>query len=641
MNKTVILKVVGTYYYQAAEAYRLGLLHEGSQITLGADIDNEYDKYAVVVSIKSFKLGHISKEYSQKYQILLLQDNILNAKVSSLTFPKNKNALTLKISISYRDSKKRNQSEKFLEFPEGSGVYKIVIGEIGSYIGSTENFRRRANQHLSQLKNKDHTNNALQSAFDAAGEKGFKFMVIENCNVDKLVEKEKNQISFALRDGLYLFNKTLDGRGRFYSDSSGHSTISDTRFLENNLNEHHISVKGQIPEESEMKNTWSDSSKYVGDEKNGQQHGDGAYTWPDGSEYIGEWLNGEENGEGTYTTSDGNKYFGEWLDGQQHGHGTYTWPDGSEYIGEWLNGEENGQGVYTDVNGDVFDGSWKNGKFEIQESTPGRPLKKIVESADPEVEESQIKYDQNSKIDSDTGEYMKGGIVYVLKRNDNTKISKVGYINSEEFDPNAASGARSYLDDGWTVFSYIDLPAALMSSTDQSAQSLLRQGGHWLNPNVTGGSDRSVFLCDPRTAMKAVKNSWIEIRRHTLEQLSIPKEVIQYVDNLSPEKSIILALKTAEDYDLAKLGERSKVLKSLMDKLKSKEQQIIDLSKELEKAYAGYDYHGRYREIINEKDRLIEEKNKEILRRKEQVEHLDQLIFDISTNGDGVNEYKS
>ena len=45
------------------------------------------------------------------------------------------------------------------------------------------------------------------------------------------------------------------------------------------------------------------------------------------------------NCEGTYTAENGQKYVGEWKDGKQHGKGTMTLPDGSKHEGIWKNGE--------------------------------------------------------------------------------------------------------------------------------------------------------------------------------------------------------------------------------------------------------------------------------------------------------------
>lgn len=37
---------------------------------------------------------------------------------------------------------------------------------------------------------------------------------------------------------------------------------------------------------------------------------------PDGSEFVGEFRNGLQHGEGMLTTTDGTEIYGEWVDGQ-------------------------------------------------------------------------------------------------------------------------------------------------------------------------------------------------------------------------------------------------------------------------------------------------------------------------------------
>ena len=230
MNKTVIIKVMGTYYYEAKEAYKLGFLSEGKPITLKADIHNEHDPHAVAVFAHNFKLGHISKDYAPKYQAIILKNNMVTAKVESLTFPETGNALKLKILINYNDDVQGNGFIKKFDLPEGSGVYKITIGEAGSYIGSTTNLRRRANQHLSQLKNGMHVNNILQFAFTNSDGDGFSFEVLERCQPNQLKTKEQNQIHAALNENTFLFNKTLDGRGRLNTGEPNQWSVSDKDF---------------------------------------------------------------------------------------------------------------------------------------------------------------------------------------------------------------------------------------------------------------------------------------------------------------------------------------------------------------------------------------------------------------------------
>mgnify|MGYP003977906595 CR=1 FL=1 len=66
----------------------------------------------------------------------------------------------------------------------------------------------------------------------------------------------------------------------------------------------------------------------------------------DGCLYVGEMKDGKEHGKGIYTCADGSKiYEGEWKDGLEHGKGIYTWPDGSKYEGEFKDENKHGKGM--------------------------------------------------------------------------------------------------------------------------------------------------------------------------------------------------------------------------------------------------------------------------------------------------------
>ena len=54
----------------------------------------------------------------------------------------------------------------------------------------------------------------------------------------------------------------------------------------------------------------------------------------------------------TFTWSDGDKYVGEYKDGKEHGQGTYTFHDGRKYVGEWKN-KEKWNGIGYDKNGEI------------------------------------------------------------------------------------------------------------------------------------------------------------------------------------------------------------------------------------------------------------------------------------------------
>lgn len=110
----------------------------------------------------------------------------------------------------------------------------------------------------------------------------------------------------------------------------------------------------------------------------------------DDSTYVGDQKNGEAHGQGSYTQADGTKYVGLFQDGLRHGHGTYTWPDGSQYIGEWLDDEENGPGIFTQSDGEVFEGFWENGDFQYSEELSSAEDKDDIEEANYLMDELDI-----------------------------------------------------------------------------------------------------------------------------------------------------------------------------------------------------------------------------------------------------------
>ena len=66
---------------------------------------------------------------------------------------------------------------------------------------------------------------------------------------------------------------------------------------------------------------------------------------------------------GTCTSDDGTKYVGEWKNDQSHGQGTETYANGDKYVGQWKNGKYPGQGIKTYAEGRVEKGEWENNKY--------------------------------------------------------------------------------------------------------------------------------------------------------------------------------------------------------------------------------------------------------------------------------------
>lgn len=73
-----------------------------------------------------------------------------------------------------------------------SGIYKIInLINQKIYVGSTKNFNNRKRDHFNTLKNKKHCNKHLQRAYDKYGKESFIFEILEYCEINILLEREK------------------------------------------------------------------------------------------------------------------------------------------------------------------------------------------------------------------------------------------------------------------------------------------------------------------------------------------------------------------------------------------------------------------------------------------------------------------
>lgn len=70
-------------------------------------------------------------------------------------------------------------------------IYKIINKINGKiYIGSTNDIRKRWNNHRCNLRNNRHENSYLQQAWNKYGEDAFEFTIVEEVNNDNRIERE-------------------------------------------------------------------------------------------------------------------------------------------------------------------------------------------------------------------------------------------------------------------------------------------------------------------------------------------------------------------------------------------------------------------------------------------------------------------
>lgn len=107
-------------------------------------------------------------------------------------------------------------THKLFELRE-TGIYKIIHKSkpnkcyIGSASGTNSSvniygFLRRWNRHLQELKHNKHPNQKLQRIVNKYGLEGLEFIILENCNPDKCLERENFYITYfdAYKNGFNL-----------------------------------------------------------------------------------------------------------------------------------------------------------------------------------------------------------------------------------------------------------------------------------------------------------------------------------------------------------------------------------------------------------------------------------------------------
>ena len=134
----------------------------------------------------------------------------------------------------------------------------------------------------------------------------------------------------------------------------------------NNYGEFESRIEGTFANgnaHGKCKQTFRDSTTYVGDFVNGLSSGKGIQTYADSSRYEGDYLDDNLSGKGIFTWPSGNIYEGDWVDNQRTGKGVFIYADGEKYEGDWVDNKETGKGVYTWANGEKYEGDFVDGKI--------------------------------------------------------------------------------------------------------------------------------------------------------------------------------------------------------------------------------------------------------------------------------------
>ena len=228
--RTEILRIKGTRHYKAKIAFSIGELDPGADILLVPEPQNPHDKNAVAVLSENKKmLGHISKDVAPKYQLLCFENKIIQVKVHSADHSDDHALLNIRIAVTHHVAKQSFKPKLGAPvLPKSSGTYEISLQCGPTYIGATDNLKRRYAQHLNELQNQSHSNKVLQADFDISALGSFTFIVLRETSTKAQAEHfESVEIISRLEKGESLYNKTLDGQGTINTNPQSSNTISD------------------------------------------------------------------------------------------------------------------------------------------------------------------------------------------------------------------------------------------------------------------------------------------------------------------------------------------------------------------------------------------------------------------------------
>jgi len=151
-------------------------------------------------------------------------------------------------------------------------------------------------------------------------------------------------------------------------DKKKEKEIKEIETLEKSLGKKSILAKCQGADIAKWTNCKGiylreDEYKYVGEWKDGKQHGTGIEAWEDGRKYIGEFQNDKRHGQGIFMLADGTKFSGQYKNGKKNGQGIYEWISGDKYVGQFKDGKQSGKGKYTFASGKIYAGQFKEGRI--------------------------------------------------------------------------------------------------------------------------------------------------------------------------------------------------------------------------------------------------------------------------------------
>jgi group I intron endonuclease len=147
----------------------------------------------------------------------------------------------------------------------GCGIYKIVnLLDNKVYIGSSISIEKREYKHFWMLNRGTHDNNHLQNSFNRDGKDNFKFTIVEECDVNKLIERENYFINeYESNNSNYGYNlaKVNDFRRNTFNDEV--KVKISKHYLTKNGNFTIFSLTNIITEEVHIFDSLVDGANYL------------------------------------------------------------------------------------------------------------------------------------------------------------------------------------------------------------------------------------------------------------------------------------------------------------------------------------------------------------------------------------------
>jgi group I intron endonuclease len=147
----------------------------------------------------------------------------------------------------------------------GCGIYKIVnLLDNKVYIGSSISIEKREYKHFWMLNRGTHDNNNLQNSFNRDGKDNFKFTIVEECDVNKLIERENYFINeYESNNSNYGYNlaKVNDFRRNTFNDEV--KVKISKHYLTKNGNFTIFSLTNIITEEVHIFDSLVDGANYL------------------------------------------------------------------------------------------------------------------------------------------------------------------------------------------------------------------------------------------------------------------------------------------------------------------------------------------------------------------------------------------